>query len=81
MGPARLEVISRKTMTYRGSAFTELDVDAMIASRPQVVLIDELAQTNIPGSRNAKRWQDIEEILDAGHHGDLEREHPAPGSP
>ena len=61
-----LEVMPRKTMTYRGSAFTELDVDAVIARRPQVVLIDELAHTNIPGSRNAKRWQDIEEILDAG---------------
>jgi len=61
-----LEVLPRKTMTYRGSGFTELDVDAVIARRPQVVLIDELAHTNIPGSRNAKRWQDIEEILDAG---------------
>ena len=61
-----LEVIPRKTITYRGSAFTELDVDAVIARRPQVVLIDELAHTNIPGSPNDKRWQDIEEILDAG---------------
>ena len=61
-----LEVIPRKTITYRGSAFTELDADAVIARRPQVVLIDELAHTNIPGSRNAKRWQDIEDILDAG---------------
>ena len=48
-----LEVMPRKTMTYRGSAFTELDVDAVIARRPQVVLIDELAHTNLPGSRNA----------------------------
>ena len=61
-----LEVMPRRTITYRGSAFTELDVDAVIARRPQVVLIDELAHTNIPGSRNVKRWQDIEEILDAG---------------
>jgi len=61
-----LEVIPRRTVTYRDSAFTELDVDAVIARGPQVVLIDELAHTNIPGSRNAKRWQDIEEILDAG---------------
>ncbi len=61
-----LEVIPRRTMTYLGSAFTELDVEAVIARRPQVVLIDELAHTNIPGSRNAKRWQDLEEILDAG---------------
>jgi two-component system, OmpR family, sensor histidine kinase KdpD len=61
-----LEVIPRRTITYRGAVFTELDMDAVIARRPQVVLIDELAHTNIPGSRNAKRWQDIEEILDAG---------------
>jgi two-component system, OmpR family, sensor histidine kinase KdpD len=61
-----LEVVPRKTMTYRGATFTELDVDAVIARHPQVALIDELAHTNIPGSRNAKRWQDVEEILDAG---------------
>jgi len=61
-----LEVIPRKEMTYRGAQFTELDAGAVIARRPQVVLIDELAHTNIPGSRNAKRWEDIEEILDAG---------------
>jgi two-component system, OmpR family, sensor histidine kinase KdpD len=61
-----MEVIPRTTITYRGSAFTELDVDAVIARHPQVALIDELAHTNIPGSRNVKRWQDIEEILDAG---------------
>jgi two-component system sensor histidine kinase KdpD len=61
-----LEVIPRKTMTYRGARFTELDTDAVVARRPQVVLVDELAHTNIPGSKNAKRWQDIEEILEAG---------------
>jgi two-component system, OmpR family, sensor histidine kinase KdpD len=61
-----LEVVPRKTMAHRGATFTELDTDAVIARHPQVVLIDELAHTNIPGSRNAKRWQDIEEILDAG---------------
>jgi two-component system, OmpR family, sensor histidine kinase KdpD len=61
-----LEVVPRKTMAHRGATFTELDTDAVIARHPQVALIDELAHTNIPGSRNAKRWQDIEEILDAG---------------
>ena len=61
-----LEVVPRKTMTYRGAQFTELDAGAVIARRPQVVLIDELAHTNIPGSKNGKRRQDIEEILDAG---------------
>src|SRR5512144_1257433 len=61
-----LEIIPRRTMTYRGATFTELDTDAVIARRPQVALIDELAHTNVPGSRHEKRWQDIEQILDAG---------------
>ncbi|MFI7126411.1 DUF4118 domain-containing protein [Nonomuraea sp. NPDC050153] len=61
-----LEVLPRRTVPYRGSTFTELDVDAVIARAPTVVLIDELAHTNVPGSRNVKRWQDIDEVLDAG---------------
>jgi two-component system sensor histidine kinase KdpD len=61
-----LEVVPRKTMTYRGATFTELDTDSVIARSPQVALIDELAHTNIPGSVNTKRWQDVERILDAG---------------
>lgn len=61
-----LEVVPRKTMTYRGSTFEEMDVDAILARRPQVALVDELAHTNVPGSRNAKRWQDIQQLLDAG---------------
>ena len=61
-----LEVVPRKTMQYRGATFTEMDVDAVLARRPQVALVDELAHTNVPGSRNAKRWQDIQELLDAG---------------
>ncbi|MEU6998112.1 sensor histidine kinase KdpD [Nonomuraea sp. NPDC046570] len=61
-----LEIVPRRPMTHRGTAFTELDVAAVIARAPRVVLVDELAHTNVPGSRNAKRWQDIEEILDAG---------------
>jgi two-component system sensor histidine kinase KdpD len=61
-----LEVVPRKTMTYRGTTFTEMDVDAVIDRAPQVALIDELAHTNIPGSADTKRWQDIERILDAG---------------
>ena len=43
-----------------------MDVDAVLARRPEVALVDELAHTNVPGSRNAKRWQDIQELLDAG---------------
>ncbi|MFI7442985.1 DUF4118 domain-containing protein [Nonomuraea indica] len=63
-----MEIIPRKTIAYRGATFTELDVDAVIARRPKVALIDELAHTNVPGSKNAKRWQDIDEILNAGIH-------------
>ncbi|QYC45545.1 Sensor protein KdpD [Nonomuraea coxensis DSM 45129] len=61
-----MEVVPRRTVTYRGATFTELDVPAVIARRPKVALIDELAHTNVPGSANVKRWQDIDEILDAG---------------
>ncbi|MEV0555650.1 ATP-binding protein [Streptomyces sp. NPDC050597] len=61
-----LEQIPRKELEYRGSVFTEMDVDAVLARHPQVALVDELAHTNIPGSRNAKRWQDVEELLAAG---------------
>ncbi|NUP32392.1 MAG: histidine kinase, partial [Streptomycetaceae bacterium] len=61
-----LETVPRRPMEHRGSQFTEMDVDAVIARRPKVALVDELAHTNVPGSRNEKRWQDIDEILDAG---------------
>ncbi|WP_431899052.1 ATP-binding protein [Nonomuraea sp. bgisy101] len=61
-----MEIVPRRTLVYRGATFTELDVDAVIARRPKIALIDELAHTNVPGSRNVKRWEDIEEILDAG---------------
>nr|WSX48548.1 sensor histidine kinase KdpD [Streptomyces sp. NBC_00974] len=61
-----LELIERREIEYRGSAFTEMDVDAILARRPAVALVDELAHTNVPGSRNAKRWQDVEELLQAG---------------
>jgi two-component system sensor histidine kinase KdpD len=61
-----IELIPPRRVTYRGSEFPELDVDAVLARRPEVVLVDELAHTNTPGSRNAKRWQDVEILLDAG---------------
>ena len=61
-----LEVVPRRTIEYRGATFTEMDLDAVLARRPDVALIDELAHTNVPGSRNEKRWQDIDELLDAG---------------
>ncbi len=61
-----LEMVPRRTVVHRGVELTELDVDAALARRPQVALVDELAHTNAPGSRNAKRWQDVEELLEAG---------------
>jgi two-component system sensor histidine kinase KdpD len=63
---AGLEVVPRKEVVYRGATFTEMDVDAILARRPEVVLVDEMAHTNVPGGRNAKRWQDIQKLLDAG---------------
>ncbi|GLF98866.1 sensor histidine kinase [Streptomyces yaizuensis] len=61
-----LEQIHRRELEYRGSVFTEMDVDAVLERRPAVALVDELAHTNVPGSRNTKRWQDVEELLAAG---------------
>ncbi|MEU6226379.1 sensor histidine kinase KdpD [Streptomyces sp. NPDC047042] len=61
-----LEEIPRQELPYRGAVFTEMDVDAVLARRPQIALVDELPHTNIPGSRNTKRWQDVEELLAAG---------------
>jgi len=61
-----LEVVPRATLEYRGATFGEMDVDAVLARRPGIALVDELAHTNVPGSRNEKRWQDVEELLDAG---------------
>ena len=61
-----LEVVPRRTIPYRETTFTEMDVDALLARRPKVALVDELAHTNVPGSRNTKRWQDIDELLVAG---------------
>ncbi|MFA7265614.1 MAG: ATP-binding protein [Candidatus Nanopelagicales bacterium] len=63
---AGLEAIPRAELRYRGSTFSEMDLDAILARRPAVVLVDELAHTNVPGSRNTKRWEDIRELLDAG---------------
>src|ERR1051325_8172227 len=53
-----LEVIPRKQLAYRGSEWEEMDIDAVLARKPQIALVDELAHTNVPGSRNDKRWQD-----------------------
>jgi two-component system, OmpR family, sensor histidine kinase KdpD len=63
-----LEAIPRKRLVYRSIEIREMDLEAIIARRPSLVLVDELAHTNVPGSRNAKRYQDVEEILAAGIH-------------
>jgi two-component system, OmpR family, sensor histidine kinase KdpD len=63
---AGIEVIAPCLVEHDGARVPELDVDAVLARRPQVVLVDELAHTNTPGSRNAHRWQDVEDFLDAG---------------
>jgi two-component system sensor histidine kinase KdpD len=63
-----LEVLPRRTIDYRGVTLEEMDVDAVIKRHPQVCVVDELAHTNVPGSRNDKRYQDVLEILDAGIH-------------
>ncbi len=63
---ADIELLPRKSIAYRCQQLGELDVDALIARRPQLALIDEFAHTNAPGSRHPKRWQDVMEVLDAG---------------
>lgn len=61
-----LEVVPRRVMPYRGVLLTELDLDAVVRRRPQVVLVDELAHSNVPGSRHGKRWEDVQALLEAG---------------
>ncbi|SOD74366.1 osmosensitive K+ channel signal transduction histidine kinase [Jatrophihabitans sp. GAS493] len=63
---AALEVVPRRQVRYRDRVFEEMDVPAILARHPEVVLVDELAHSNVPGSANAKRWQDIEALLAAG---------------
>jgi len=63
---AKLEAVPRKQLEYRGVVFDEMDLDAILRRRPQVVLIDELAHSNIEGSRHTKRYEDVQDILAAG---------------
>jgi two-component system sensor histidine kinase KdpD len=63
-----LEVVPRRRIEYRGVTMEEMDVDAILRRRPQVCVVDELAHTNVPGSRHGKRYEDVLEILDAGIH-------------
>ena len=61
-----MEILPRKEVRYMGVTLQEMDLDAIMARKPQIVLADELAHTNAPGSRHEKRWQDVEELLEAG---------------
>ena len=61
-----LEVVPRLELPYKGTTLSEMDVDAVLARRPQVALVDELAHSNVPGVRHPKRWMDIEDIRDSG---------------
>src|SRR5271166_7125792 len=61
-----LEIVPRRRIEYRGQWLEEMDIDAIIARKPQIVLVDELAHTNAPGSRHPKRCMDVEELLNRG---------------
>lgn len=61
-----LTVLPRQRINYQGHSLEELDTDALLARRPRIAVVDELAHRNVPGSRHARRWQDVEELLDAG---------------
>jgi two-component system, OmpR family, sensor histidine kinase KdpD len=61
-----LEIVPRRQIEYRGKVLEEMDLDAILARRPQLVLVDEFAHTNVPGSRHPKRFHDVEELLAAG---------------
>src|SRR6266480_105108 len=64
-----LEIIPKAQVEYHGVTLPEMDIDAVLARKPQIALVDELAHTNAPGSRHEKRWQDVEELLAAGTPG------------
>ncbi|HME70676.1 MAG TPA: histidine kinase, partial [Myxococcota bacterium] len=61
-----LEVVPRRVLAYRGMNVEEMDLDAIVARRPEIAIVDEIAHTNIPGSRHAKRYEDVDALLDAG---------------
>src|SRR5258708_20178666 len=61
-----LEVLPPKSIEYRGKTLLEFDLDAALARRPRLILIDELAHSNVTGTRHPKRWQDVDELLSSG---------------
>ena len=73
-----IERIPRRAYGYRGTTLEEFDLDAALARRPPIVLVDELAHTNAPGARNRKRYQDVLELVGCGHHGPHHGERAAP---
>ena len=76
-----LEIVPRRRIEYKGQWLEEMDLDAIIARRPQIVLVDELAHTNAPGSRHPKRYLDVEELLNRGIDVYTHRQHPAHREP
>ena len=76
-----LEVLPRKRLSYKDQTLEEMDLDALIARRPQIALVDELAHTNAPGSRHPKRYLDVEELLVARHRRLHRRQYPAHREP
>lgn len=79
--PGSLEVVPRARRTYRDAELTELDLDGVLAHGPRVVLIDELAHSNVPGGRHTRRWQDVENLLDALFQSVFSKDAPGPGRP
>ena len=75
---ADLEIVPRQVVSHRGSALSEMDTAAILRRRPQLVLVDELAHTNAPGSQHEKRWQDVRGAPGRRHRCHLDRQHPAP---
>jgi len=61
-----LPVVPRRVLVHRGASFTEMDLEALLARAPEVALVDELAHSNVPGSAHSKRWQDVQQLLEAG---------------
>jgi two-component system sensor histidine kinase KdpD len=61
-----LEIVPRRVLAYRGLSVEEMDLDAIVARRPEIAIVDEIAHTNVPGSRHAKRYEDVDALLDAG---------------
>ncbi len=78
---SKLETVPRRAIQYKGASFEEMEVDAVLARRPQVVLVDELAHTNIEGTKHAKRYEDVMDLLDARIDRALDDERPAHRKP